>query len=313
MMLNKYLNKNILLFSLLFCTCLGQALAQQKQEQRLQLIDIFKKVPDTSVSALESSFSKDALPGWGIVLGTTAVTYYYDEQLYRYSQKKGRDWGIGNEDNTQEVASAFNVPLLRLPSDTGSAMYFLGDGWLHMGIAGSILGTGYITNSTYEVNTGIILVHGMLVSTIFNQALKRSFGRESPEVKTNERGSWNMFPSFNDYNTKTASFDGMPSGHMMTATLTLTVLSERYSQYKTPIYCVGGVWLTALGFQMMNNGVHWASDYPLGIAMGWVFGQASLKMVGDNKTDTPEKKETSWFILPTSAPGGMGLRAFRSF
>jgi membrane-associated phospholipid phosphatase len=282
-------------------------------EKRLTFLDVFTKIPDTSVSALESSFSKEALPGWGIVLGTTAITYYYDENLYRYSQKLGRDWGIGNEDNTKPAVQAFGHPLLRVPTDTGSALYFLGDGWLHMGVAGTFLGAGYAKDQTYEVNTGYILIHGLFVSTIFNQALKRSFGRESPEVKTAERGAWNMFPSFEDYNTKTASFDGMPSGHVMASTVTFTVLSERYPKYKVPLYWTGGIWLTALSFQMMNNGVHWASDYPLGIAMGWVFGQAAVKMARPSTSESMEKKETTWMFLPKSVPGGMGLTALKNF
>lgn len=308
-----YLKNCIAFLTILFCFSSFADGEKAQREERLQLKEIFTRVPDTSLDALNSSFSKSAIPGWSLVLGATAVTYYYDENLYRWSQQKGRDWGIGNEDNTKPVIQAFGVPLMRLPTDTGSAMYFLGDGWTHFAIAGSIMGTGYATNSNYEVNTGIMLVHGMFVSTIFNQALKRSFGRESPEVKTHERGAWNMFPSFTDYNTKTASYDGMPSGHVMTATLTFTILSERYSEYKTPIYYVGGVWLSALGFQMMNNGVHWASDYPLGIAMGYVFGKASVKMLTPSKNESAETKATSWFVLPSTIPGGMGLRAFKSF
>ncbi len=304
--------KTYFLFFLLF-PLFALAEPLETQEKRLSFIDVFTKIPDTSVSALESSFSRDALPGWGIVLGSTAVTYYYDENLYRYSQKLGRDWGIGNEDNTKPAVQAFGVPLLRVPTDTGSTLYFLGDGWLHMGIAGSFLGAGYAKDQTYEVNTGYMLIHGLFVATIFNQALKRSFGRESPEVKTSERGAWNMFPSFEDYNSKTASFDGMPSGHVMASTVTFTVLSERYPKYKVPLYWTGGVWLTALSFQMMNNGVHWASDYPLGIAMGWVFGQAAVKMGGSKSPEEIEKKQTSWMILPRSVPGGMGLSAFKSY
>jgi membrane-associated phospholipid phosphatase len=152
----------------------------------------------------------------------------------------------------------------------------------------------------------------MLVSTIFNQTLKRSFGRESPEVKTQERGAWKPFPSFNEYNTKTASYDAMPSGHVMTATLTFTVLAERYPDQKIPIYSVGGVWISALMFEMMNNGVHWPSDYPLGIAMGWVIGKASTKIVA-KENDKNEKTEASWNFLPLSKDGGMGMMAFKQF
>lgn len=283
-----------------------------QSEERLELLDIFKKVPQTSIYTFKTSFSKEALPGWAAIVGSTAVLYYYDEKLYRGSEQIGRDLGIGNDDNTRPVVSMNGQDLLRLPSDTGSFLYFLGDGWMHFAIAGSIMGYGYASDHSYEVNTGIILVHGMLVSTIFNQTLKRSFGRESPNVKTQERGAWRPFPSFNEYNQKTAEHDAMPSGHVMTATLTFTILAERYPDQKVAIYSVGGVWISALMFQMMNNGVHWASDYPLGIAMGWVIGKASTKIVG-NMAESQIEKETSWNFLPISKDGGMGMMALRQF
>lgn len=282
------------------------------EETRLELLDVFKKIPQTSLYTLKTSFSKEAIPGWAAVVGSSAILYYYDEKLFRGSEQIGRDIGIGNKDNTKPLLSVSGHDLVRLPSDTGSALYFLGDGWMHFALAGSIMGYGYAKDRSYEVNTGIILVHGMFVSTIFNQTLKRSFGRESPNVKTQERGAWRPFPSFNEYNNKTAEHDAMPSGHVMTATLTFTVLAERYPDQKIPIYSVGGVWVSALMFQMMNNGVHWASDYPLGIAMGWVIGKASTRIVNDSNL-TPEEKEVSWNFLPLPSNGSMGMMAFKSF
>ena len=32
-----------------------------------------------------------------------------------------------------------------------------------------------------------------------------------------------------------------------------------------------------LGYSMLNNGVHWASDYPLGIALGYAFGKLAVR------------------------------------
>lgn len=282
------------------------------EEPRLKLLDVFTKIPQTSIYTFKKSFSQESIPGWAAVVGSSALLYYYDEKLFRGSEKIGRDSGIGNVDNTKPLISVSGHDLLRLPSDTGSTLYFLGDGWLHFGIAGSIMGYGYAKDRSYEVNTGIILVHGIFVSTIFNQTLKRSFGRESPNVKTQERGAWRPFPSFNEYNNKTAEHDAMPSGHVMTATLTFTILAERYPDQKVPIYTVGGVWISALMFQMMNNGVHWASDYPLGIAMGWVIGKASTKMI--SSTEKKDKSsESAWNLVPMVPSKGMGMVAFRSF
>lgn len=277
-------------------------------KEEVQFADILFEIPNTSMSTLKTSFSKDSIEEWGLILASTGVLYHYDEPIYDDAQRKGRAWHLGNKDQTRSFIKAGSYDVLRLPTDTGSMMYYLGDGWLHASIGGGMVVAGKLSENSYHTSTGYMLWHGMVVSTIFNQTLKRSFGRESPVVKTRERGKWTPFPSFNSYNKDTPSYDAMPSGHIMTATLTFTILSERYPEQKFWLYPLGGVWLTALGYQMVNNGVHWASDYPLGIAMGYVVGMEALKM-GKNKT---QKKESSWRVLPM-LDGSTGLMASKEF
>ena len=267
-------------------------------EEKLEFKQIFTEIPGTTKATFKKSFSKESLPYWGVIIGSTGALYYYDEQIYSDLQKRGRNWGLGNEDNTKPFITFGGQELIRLPTDKGSALYFLGDGWTHASIGGAFLATGKIREDNHAYNTGMMIWHGMVVSTIFNQTLKRSFGRESPEVKTHERGLWRPFPSFNNYNSKTASYDAMPSGHVMTATMTFTILSERYPEQRKYIYPIGGLWVSALMFQMVNNGVHWASDYPLGIAMGYMFGKYAAKMGQENKEENPEVS-TNWKLVPT--------------
>jgi hypothetical protein len=59
-----------------------------------------------------------------------------------------------------------------------------------------------------------------------------------------------------------------------------------------------GVRLSALMFQMINNGVHWVSDYPLGIAMRYNIGKISAHR-GEKPAKTKEEKETAWKMIPT--------------
>jgi hypothetical protein len=35
--------------------------------------------------------------------------------------------------------------------------------------------------------------------------------------------------------------------------------------------------MTMLGLQMMNNGVHWASDYPVALALGYGLGRIAVR------------------------------------
>lgn len=48
---------------------------------------------------------------------------------------------------------------------------------------------------------------------------------------------------------------------------------------------------------MVNNGIHWASDYPLGIALGYFFGKSALKMakpVAGIEESVATAKATAW-------------------
>jgi membrane-associated phospholipid phosphatase len=295
MLLNKICFR--LLSGLVFAwslTCFAQV-----QEEAMPISSVFTSFAQTSNISFKSSFGRETLPAWGVMLGSTALLYQYDEQIYAEGQRVGRNLGLGNEDNTRTFVSGFGQELVRLPTDIGSAMYFIGDGWTH-GLIAIGMGTyGHVSNNNYTYNTGLMIAHGMIVSTVYNQALKRSFGRESPNVKTSERGAWNLFPPFNEYNSRTGSYDAMPSGHVMTATLTWTILKERYPEYHSTLNPIGIGALTLLSFQMINNGVHWASDYPLGIAMGYVIGKASTKMMSSKDKNTDNQSPlSSWMILP---------------
>ncbi|MCB0362332.1 MAG: phosphatase PAP2 family protein, partial [Bdellovibrionales bacterium] len=228
---------------------------------------------------------------------STALTYHYDQDILDGVQEFGREVGLGNEDNTKTVWRAGPYPLLRLPTDTGSSLYFFGDGWVHVGTAVGFLLTGYWGEFTRPWNTGLQLFHGMFVSTLFSQAIKRATGRESPTEQTTDRGAWRPFPSINAYNKHTARYDAYPSGHIMTATLTFTMLAENYPEHSYWIFPLEVTWLTLLGLQMINNGVHWASDYPLGIAMGYQIGKISSRM---GKTKGNEKRGETQSLFKNS-------------
>lgn len=263
-------------------------------QERLKLTSIITGIPSTTVDAFSMSFSRKSIPVWIGILGSTALLYKYDEDIIREGQKLGRQWGLNNDDRTKTVLEAGPYNILRLPTDAASSLYFLGDGWLHGTIAASFLATGYIADETRPINTGIQLVHGMALSTLVSQGLKRAFGRESPNQSTEPRGRWRPFPSIKAYNERTAEYDAMPSGHVMTATLTFTIIRGNYPEYDHVLLPLEVVWLTALGFGMVNNGVHWASDYPLGIAMGYVFGKAALNL-GKQDDDNKDEQKTSAF------------------
>lgn len=282
---------------------------------RIPLLSVVTEIPATALNTLKYSFTKESIPAWATIITTTLITYHYDDDLYWGARADGRRWGIGNEDHTKTVVKGFGFDLLRLPSDTGSWMYFLGDGWIHMGIAIGFFTNGWSSGNNRPYNTGLQMIHGMATSTIFSQALKRATGRESPNKSTAARGRWRPFPSISAYQKQTARYDAFPSGHIMTATLVFTVMNTNYPEYSNYILPVEVVWLSALGFEMVNNGVHWASDYPLGIGIGYAVGKMATRMGEKAEFSKADGKtpKAQWAFFPTVGEDAPLMNAMYSF
>lgn len=222
---------------------------------------------------VKQSFKKENLPWLGAIGASTVLLIHYDEKLYSATKRAGRKLSISSKDNTKTYLKIGGVSVFRGPSDLGSAMYFLGDGWINIGLFGYFETYGWLKEDWRAAQTGHQLAEGLLVTGFTTQIIKRVTGRETPRAASAKRGVWRMFPSFKDFQAHRTRYDAVPSGHMATGMMTVTVIAENYpdNKYVKPI---GYFLLTALGFQMVNNGVHWASDYPLGLAVGYGVGKA---------------------------------------
>jgi prolyl-tRNA synthetase len=64
----------------------------------------------------------------------------------------------------------------------------------------------------------------------------------------------------------------MPSGHIATFMSTITIIATNYPEYKW-IKPVGYSAMSLLAFNMVSGKVHWVSDYPIGILIGYVMGK----------------------------------------
>ena len=235
------MKKCAILFLLILSFVLSPALHAQEaetqavpeQQEKIELKNVVLGIPETSIDTLKVSFSKESIPWWVGILGSTAILYHNDEVILRDWQREGRAAGIGNEDNTRPVLYVGEIDLIRLPTDTGSFLYFLGDGWTHFGIAGGFFFYGKNNNDSRAYNTALRIVHGISVSTIFSQFVKRATGRESPYVRTEDKGRWSPFPSLKEYQSRTPKYDAMPSGHVMTTTLVFTIIDDNYPEYSS--------------------------------------------------------------------------------
>jgi membrane-associated phospholipid phosphatase len=108
------------------------------------------------------------------------------------------------------------------------------------------------------------------------QLIKRITGRQSPSEAVELDGSWHLFPSFKNYQNHTPVYDAFPSGHLATLMSTVTILADNYPEKKW-IKPVGYSVIGLVGYSMINNRVHWASDYPLAIALGYLCAKQVLK------------------------------------
>jgi membrane-associated phospholipid phosphatase len=167
-----------------------------------------------------------------------------------------------------------NFPF-NIPYDANTMMYFLGDGITHFSIAGGFWAYGAIKDDSRARQTASQLAESILTTGICVQILKHVTGRESPYASTAPGGIWRFFPNQVEYANNVPHFDAFPSGHLATAMATVTVIAENYPEYRF-IKPVGYSLMGLLSFAMVNNGVHWISDYPLALAMGYTFAKIAV-------------------------------------
>ncbi|RZK62325.1 MAG: phosphatase PAP2 family protein, partial [Hymenobacter sp.] len=236
-------------------------------------------------------FKRANVPAFvAIALGSAAL-YAADDAIIHGSQNVGRFIGLDNADVQKNLfyiplhIGSSKVPLeLKVPGNLNSTFYFLGDGWTHLTIASSFLAYGIIKKDNRAAQTATQLGEAILSTGLVVQALKRTTGRQSPFRSTHDRGRWDFLPSYTTYQGNVSNYDAFPTGHLATAMATVTVIAENYPEHHY-IRPVGYGLMGVLGYAMLNNGVHWASDYPLGIALGYGFAKIAVR---NGRTRVPE-------------------------
>jgi len=217
------------------------------------------------------------------IFAGSALLYAADQPIIDIAQDVGRKMGLEARSTQTTLiripfsVGSINLPLeFNVPDNLNSTFYYIGDGWTHLSIATGFLGYGLIARDNRAAQTASQLGEAILSTGVIIQALKRSTGRQSPFVATKERGEWHLFPSYSLYQSHVPNYDAFPTGHLATAMATLTVIADNYPEYHF-IRPVGYGLMGLLGYAMLNNGVHWASDYPLGIAIGYGFAKIAVK------------------------------------
>ena len=218
----------------------------------------------------------------GLAVSSVAL-WVADQAIVDWSQDFGKFIGL-TAASTQKtliyipfrVGSA-NLPFeFNVPDNLNSTFYYLGDGWTHLSVASGFWIYGGLRKDNRALQTSSQLGEAIFSTGLVVQSLKRLTGRQSPYVATQDRGEWHLFPSYGRYQSFVPNYDAFPTGHLATAMATVTVIAENYPEYHF-IRPVGYTLMGLLSYSMLNNGVHWASDYPVGIALGYAFARIAVR------------------------------------
>ena len=212
---------------------------------------------------------------------------------------------IVTDDATYEVSDRW-YKNSKTVSDVSDFFVSLGDGKSQFALAGLFAAYGLVSDDHKALRTGSQIVQAVLASGAVVQLLKHVTGRESPFVRSSATGIWRFFPNQLDYLKHVPAYDAFPSGHICTALATVIVIAENYPETKW-IRPVGYVVSGLVGIGMVNRGIHWYSDYPLGLALGYAFGMIAAHPDGITVSESTDANKAHVSVVPTMGEQGVGL------
>ena len=187
-------------------------------------------------------------------------------------------------------------------------MVFTGDGRFQFGIVGAFAAYGFAFQDTRALRTASETTEAILACGGIVQLLKHITGRESPYVSTRRTGAWRLFPNQIQYSKHVPHYDAFPSGHLATATTTLIVIADNYPEI-TWLRPAGYVALAAISSSLVGYGIHWWSDFPLALALGYSFGEIAAHPIVTEPGNDNSKSTTHISLSPIVLPkNGMGVR-----
>lgn len=251
------------------------------QYQKPKFFDFIVKIPH-DFGLMGADFTqKDNLILFGTSVGTTVALVPFDQKVINNSRNFGQKINFLS-------GHSYSGPIKMFPNNINSAIYRLGNGFTALMVGGGLLIYGLSNDNYRAIHTSSELMEGLITSGILVQPFKRITGRESPNIAEengNNGGNWQLFPSFAAYQKNTPNYDAMPSGHITTLMTSVMILSENYKEIKW-IKPVGFGLMGLMSFEMLQSKVHWASDYPIAVFMGYIIGKNIVKSRITEKSNT---------------------------
>lgn len=144
---------------------------------------------------------------------------------------------------------------------TGGPGPFLAGGVLYVG--------GLAAGSSGTARLGLTLTEGVVLAASLNGIVKGFAGRALPNAPSRDPGQFSFGRGFHDGNGPFVSF---PSGHTAASFAAAAVLSEEATTWSSPAsrYVAPAAYTAAtlVAVSRLYENVHWASDLPIGAAIG---------------------------------------------
>ena len=237
-------------------------------------------IPGDAVGYVRQSFKKENLSNLAIIAASTGILLAFDQQITNGAQTFTSQHGIEVRESYSPLIQVNllgkKTTLMKWPNNINTAFYNFGQGSTVVYMAAGFLIAGKIKNDPRALQTSSQLIQSFLALGVKTQLIKYSTGRENPLIASESGGRWRPFPSVSDFQNNKPVYDAYPSGHLATFVSAVTILSENYPRKRwiKPVgYSIAGL----LSLSMVNNGVHWASDFPLGFALGYGYGKYIAK------------------------------------
>ncbi len=257
----------------------------------LEWYTMFERIPGDWATFGRRNFSVERLPMISGITALTAFAVWTDQPVWEASDR----WYKSS----------------RTIKNLSDFFEYLGDGKPQFGLAAAFGAVGLLAGDDRALRTGSQLVETILACGIVIQTLKHITGRESPFVSSRINGRWVFFPNQIEYHKKVPYYDAFPSGHIATATATLTVVMENYPEWKPWLRPLSYFIIAGIGVGLSNTGIHWWSDYPLGIALGYEFGMIAAHPEGLDVTESDDLPKLS--LTPEFSPSRLGIQVVLRF
>ena len=249
---------------------------------------MFTNIPNDWAKYFSVTWNENKIPLYLTVAALTAATIVTDDKTWQETRK----W---------HDASSFNTKFDEFFSE-------FGDGRTQFGIAAAFGLYGFINKDARALRTASQIVQTVLASGTVVQIFKHMTGRETPNTASTPTGVWRFFPNQIEYAKHVSTYDAFPSGHVTTTLATVIVIAENYPEVWW-IRPVGYVLTGLVAWGMVGTGIHWYSDYPLAVALGYTFGMIAAHPEGIPNSIAGKRLN----VMPILVDKGFGLSIGLSF